>query len=520
MDTSRVSGILLHVSSLPSPYGVGDLGQEAYEFVSALIRARQAIWQVLPLGPTGYGDSPYQCFSAFAGNPLFVDPRELVTKGWLTEADFTDAPTFAAGAADYGQAFVWRTNMLRRAFANFAAGQHEADNTAFKQFRQENARWLDDFALYLALKNENGGVDWTKWPRELALRQPQALAESRERLAGEIDFHTFVQWCFFRQWLALKRFANSHGVRIIGDLPIFVAHDSADVWANPQSFQLDGDGKPRVVAGVPPDYFSATGQLWGNPLYDWQHASGDQYDWWCQRLAQALLLFDYVRLDHFRGFAAYWEIPYGSPTAASGQWKPGPGAALFAAATTRLGKLPILAEDLGVITPQVEALRDEFGFPGMRILQFAFGDDPLGPLYRPHHFIPHCVVYTGTHDNNTTVGWFQSAAGQGTTRSAEQVERERETTLRYVHSDGHEIHWDFIRLAMGSVARVAIFPLQDVLGLGAEARMNLPATMAGNWQWRMRPGEFTAGHEQRLRMLAETFDRALFSTTGGEGGKA
>jgi len=337
-----------------------------------------------------------------------------------------------------------------------------------------------------------------------------ALREWRRTLTGETQFHDFIQWQFCRQWLALKAYANARGVRIIGDVPIFVAHDSADVWANRQLFQLKEDGEPGLVAGVPPDYFSAAGQRWGNPLYDWPAAAATGYAWWIQRLEQALKLFDLVRLDHFRGFAAYWEIPAENETAAGGRWVPGPGAALFTALQARLGELPFIAEDLGVITPDVDALRDQFALPGMRVLQFAFGDDPKAFDYRPHNYVPNCAVYTGTHDNDTTVGWFRSEVGAGTTRTAEQIAREREFALRYLRSDGREIHWDMIRLALASVARLAVFPMQDVLGLGTEARMNLPSTSRGNWRWRMRPGQFTPQHEARLRALAATFDRDLY----------
>jgi 4-alpha-glucanotransferase len=319
-----------------------------------------------------------------------------------------------------------------------------------------------------------------------------------------------VQWRFARQWQALKRHANSAGVRIVGDVPIFVAHDSADVWTHRELFKLDERGRPAVVAGVPPDYFSATGQLWGNPLYDWDRLAVRGYDWWIRRLKQATELFDLVRLDHFRGFVAHWEIPADAQTAAAGRWMPGPAATLFAAATAALGPLPLIAEDLGVITPAVVALREEFGYPGMRILQFAFGEDPEAPNYRPNNYVPETVVYTGTHDNDTTVGWFRSEAGAGTTRTASQIAREKAHALAYVNSSGAEIHWDLIRLAVASVARLAVYPLQDVLGLGTEARMNMPSTTSGNWRWRLAPGQFMPAHEQRLAALAETFDRQLF----------
>lgn len=510
MEARRASGILLHVSSLPGPHGIGDLGPEAYEFVDSLVRAGQGIWQVLPLGPTGFADSPYQSFSAFAGNASFIDLRELRSHGWLTEADLAGAPAFSPRTVMYDEVTPWRADQLRRAFSRFQLQARPEDQAAVESFRADNRYWLPDYALFQALKDYHGGVAWTKWPRPLIARQPKVIEAWTQRLAKEIEFYTFVQWCFFRQWLSLKEYANARGVRIVGDVPIFVAHDSADVWANPTLFQLDEHGQPRFVAGVPPDYFSATGQLWGNPLYDWDRLAALGYDWWLRRLRQATQLFDLVRLDHFRGFAAHWEVPGDALTAAAGRWAPGPGETFFTAAIAQLGTLPLIAEDLGVITPQVEALRDQFQWPGMRILQFAFGDDPLAPHYRPHNFLPNCVVYTGTHDNDTTVGWFRSEAGEGTTRSAEQIAREREHVLRYLNADGRQVHLDFIRLAMASVARLAIYPMQDVLGLGTEARMNLPSTTAGNWRWRLLPGQFTATHEQQLKLWATTFERELF----------
>ncbi len=506
----RASGILLHVTSLPGPHGSGDLGPAAYEFVDALARAQQGIWQVLPLGPTGYGDSPYQCYSAFAGNPLLTSLDELAKEGWLTAVELNGAPEFAEGRAAFDGAMAWKLSVLRQAYQRFQASAADEQLTSFTRFREENETWLSDFSLFMALKDQFGGVQWTLWPAAAANRDPLAMREWRQSLASDMQFYDFLQWQFSRQWLALKAYANARGVRIIGDVPIFVAHDSADVWANRELFLLQVDGQPRVIAGVPPDYFSTTGQRWGNPLYDWPTLAATGYAWWRQRLEQAFKLFDLVRLDHFRGFAAYWEIPAEDETAAGGRWVAGPGAALFEVLQARLGKLPLIAEDLGVITPDVEALRDQFAFPGMRVLQFAFGDDPKAVDYRPHNFILNSAVYTGTHDNDTTVGWFRSEAGAGTTRTAEQIAREREMALHYLQSDGREIHWDMIRLSMASVARLAVFPMQDVLGLGTEARMNLPSTSRGNWSWRMLLGQFTPQHEERLQSLAATFDRQMF----------
>jgi 4-alpha-glucanotransferase len=513
---ARASGILLHVTSLPNPYGCGDFGRAAYEFVDALVRAGQSIWQVLPLGPTGFGDSPYQSYSAFAGNPLLVDLDDLAIQNWLPKADLADAPPFADDRAEFDQVSAWRLAMLRRAWEGFTRSASEAQRQELQAFQAQNRDWLEDYALFMALKQEFGGVQWTLWPAPAASRDAATMRELRQRLAPQIELHVFIQWCFFRQWQALKNYANSRGVRIIGDVPIFVAHDSADVWVNRRLFLLRDDGEPRVVAGVPPDYFSAAGQRWGNPLYDWKLAAASRFDWWLRRLQQAFQMFDLVRLDHFRGFVAHWEIPGSDETAAGGRWMPGPGAALFDAAIQKFGKLPLIAEDLGVITPEIEALRDQFHLPGMRILQFAFGDDPKAIDYRPHNFIANCVVYTGTHDNDTTVGWLQSAAGEGTTRTSEQIAREREFILRYLNSDGREVHWDLIRLAIASVARLAVFPMQDVLGLGTEARMNMPSTSHSNWRWRMQPGQFTPAHQERLRSLAETFERGPFTKKPAE----
>jgi 4-alpha-glucanotransferase len=514
----RASGILLHVTSLPGPNGAGDFGASAYQFVDSMVRARQGIWQVLPLGPTGYGDSPYQSYSAFAGNPVLVDLDELTELGWLTAAELADGPLPSADQVEFEQITPWRQSKLHLAYQRFVASATRSQKADLQTFREQNQKWLDDYALFMALKELFGGVQWTRWPSGPASREPAALAELQNALSDELEFQVFVQWCFFRQWRALKDYANVRGVRIIGDVPIFLAHDSADVWAQRRLFQLQDSGEPRFVAGVPPDYFSATGQLWGNPLYDWDYAAATGYEWWLRRLEQALNLFDWVRLDHFRGFAAHWEIPADNRTAAGGRWVPGPGAAFFTAAVKRLGRLPLIAEDLGVITPDVEALRDQFGLPGMRVLQFAFGDDPKAPDYRPHNYIPNCAVYTGTHDNDTTVGWFQSVAGAGTTRSVQQIARERDFTLRYLQTDGSEIHWDMIRLAVASVARLAVFPMQDVLGLGSEARMNMPSTSQGNWRWRMQPGQLTRRHEERLAALAEIYGRSLFPTSPMEAG--
>lgn len=508
MRFPRSSGILLHVTSLPGRFGIGDLGPAAFRFVDFLAEAGQSWWQVLPVGPTGYGNSPYQSLSSFAGNALLIS---LVDDGLLAPLDDLAVPPFPQDAVDYSGVNDWSEPLLREAHRRFlGAGLRDVRYDAFCEAHRD---WLDDFALYQALKHQHQERAWTEWPAELVRREPAALEESRQSLENDIAREKFQQFLFDRQWRTLKQYANDRGVRLIGDLPIFAAHDSADVWTHQDLFPLDEWGRPTVVAGVPPDYFSTTGQRWGNPLYRWDRHAEQGFAWWIQRLRRALDLFDVIRIDHFRGFESYWEIPGTAPDARTGRWVAGPGAALFRAAEAVLGPLPVIAEDLGVITPPVEALRDELGFPGMRVLQFAFGDDPKGPDYRPHNFPRHCVAYTGTHDNNTTVGWFRSPAGQDTTRTAEQIAREQALAREYLNTDGRDIHWDLIRAAWSSVADVAIAPLQDVLGLGQEARMNLPGTTVGNWQWRFRADALTPEIAERLRRLTTIFDRGT-STAG------
>jgi 4-alpha-glucanotransferase len=506
MHRSRTSGILLHPTSLPGRFGIGELGPEAIRFADFLSAAGQRLWQVLPLGPTGYGDSPYQCFSAFAGNPLLVSLDVLEAEGLLTPADLADTPTFPEAEVDYGAVIDFKRSALGRACARFREVSGVPERDAFQAFCREQAAWLDDFALFMAVKAAHGGVAWTEWDAEIAQRRPEALERWKREKAEEIEATRLTQYFFFHQWRELRRYCQPRHIRIMGDVPIFVAHDSADVWAHPELFQLDETGRPTVVAGVPPDYFSATGQLWGNPLYRWDEMSRTGYAWWIERFRATLALVDLVRLDHFRGFEAYWEIPATAPTAATGRWVAGPGAALFEALRAALGPLPIVAENLGVITPEVEALRERFGFPGMAILQFAFGGDPQGNDFIPHNYTRDRVVYTGTHDNDTVVGWWTSGVGDST-RTVEEVEAEREFARRYMHSDGSEIHWDFVRTLLGSVAELAIVPLQDVLGLGSEARMNVPARPRGNWRWRFPAGALTPEIRARLREITETYGR-------------
>ncbi len=512
MSFPRASGILLHPTSLPGPYGVGDLGPEAYTFIDFLAGAGQTLWQVLPLGPTGYGDSPYQCFSAFAGNTLFISPERLVEQGLLTKQDIADPPPVNAERIEYGPVIEYKQKLLWRAFENFQRTTDTHLRSDFWAFTQQAAAWLDDYALFRAMKDVRDGAAWHKWERPIVARDADALKGAREHLHERIEARKFWQFLFFRQWAALKAYANERHIQIIGDIPIFVAHDSADVWVNKHLFKLNEDGSPRVVAGVPPDYFSTTGQLWGNPLYDWERMRAEGFRWWIERISALLHEFDILRIDHFRGFAASWEIPGGDQTAERGRWVDAPGRELFTAIKDALGVLPILAEDLGVITPDVEALRDDFGFPGMRILQFAFGGD-MKNIDLPHNFHQNLVAYTGTHDNDTTAGWFNSAAGAGSTRTAAQIARERNFCLKYLHTNGREIHWDFIRTVFASVANTAIVPLQDVLGYGTDARMNLPNSTAGNWGWRYKRKALTAKLRDRLKELSELYGRNLAPET-------
>ncbi len=486
MNFPRASGILLHPTSLPGEFGIGDLGDEAAGFIDFLSAGKQGLWQVLPLGPTGYGDSPYQCFSAFAGNTLLISPRRLVQTALLSSDDLKSHPEFAAERVQYGLAHEFKTALLKKAYENFRQAMDGKLHAAFQEFTEKAAAWLDDYALFRALKDAHDGRAWNTWEADLVSRDASALKHARESLSDEVNAQKFYQYLFFSQWSAIKKLCHERGIRVVGDMPIFVAHDSADVWVNQQLFKLDDKGSPRVVAGVPPDYFSKTGQLWGNPLYDWERMRADGFRWWIERMRAMLEMFDIVRLDHFRGFAAAWEVPGKDKTAEHGQWVNAPGRELFAALEQAFGELPVMAEDLGVITPDVEALRDEFGFPGMRVLQFAFGGDAHS-THLPHKHINNSVVYTGTHDNDTTVGWFASLFSG----DADYQKRTREHCLKYLDSDGREIHRDMMRAALMSVADTAIIPLQDVLGLGAEGRMNLPATKDGNWSWRFRAGALT-----------------------------
>jgi 4-alpha-glucanotransferase len=498
----RAAGILLHPTSLPGPHGIGELGPEATAFLDFLQETGQGLWQVLPLGPTGYGDSPYQCFSAFAGNPLLVSLDRLHDEGLLTEADLERRPEFPEREVDFGAVIEWKRPLLAKAFAAFRKKSRPARREALEAFTREQSAWLDDFALFMALKRTNGGAAWHTWDRALVGRDEAALAGARRDLERERGEVAFEQWLFFEQWADVRQKAHDRGIRIMGDIPIFVAHDSADVWAHPEIFHLAADGRPSLQAGVPPDYFSATGQLWGNPLYRWDALARKDYSWWIERFQAVLALVDTVRLDHFRGFEAFWEVAGEAETAVDGRWVKGPGAAFFEALRDAFPELPIVAEDLGVITPEVEALRDRYGFPGMAILQFAFGSDAHANDFLPHNYPRNKVVYTGTHDNDTVVGWWRAGVGDST-RTAAEVEQEHERALAYCGGDGSAVHWDFVRTLFVSVADTAIVPLQDVLGAGSEARMNLPGRPSGNWRWRFAASDLTPGLRRRLRALTD-----------------
>jgi 4-alpha-glucanotransferase len=498
MRFPRSSGILLHPTSLPGRYGIGDFGDAAYQFVDFLVNSKQSLWQILPLGPTGYGDSPYQCFSAFAGNPLLISPDLMVRDGYLPAEAVQNVPPFPTNLVEFGDVIPYKNELLHAAYEHFSTNGTPAQKEAFAQFCQEHADWLDDFALFMALKqvhmSHEGGV-WNTWPEDIAQRQPKAMAAWSKKLADEVAVHKFGQFVFFDQWFRLKKYANERGIKIVGDIPIFVAFDSADVWANPGLFYLDEKGAPTVIAGVPPDYFSPTGQRWGNPLYRWDKMKENGYAWWAKRLEMSFKLADIVRIDHFRGFEAYWEIPAEEETAVVGQWVKGPDADFFQAMQDKLGELPLIAEDLGVITPEVVALRDRFDFPGMKILQFAFGGE-RNSNFLPHFFPHNCVVYTGTHDNETVVGWYHGAE-----------EWERDHLRRYLAVDGHDIAWDMIRLAWMSVADMALTTMQDLFGLGNEARMNFPGKVGGYWRWRFESHMLTDYISGRLREYSELYGR-------------
>ena len=497
---TRASGILLPVSSLPGPYGIGCFSRHAYAFADWLADAGQTFWQILPLGPTGFGDSPYQSFSTFAGNPYFIDLETLTADGLLTPAE-CEAADFGRDpeTVDYSRLYAERTPLLRTAFRRWRE-TGGADSRDFAAFTARSAHWLDDYALFTALKAVHGGAAWDQWPDPLRLRDPAALERARRELAGELQFQRFVQYEFDLQWQRLKGYANRKGVRIIGDLPIYVAFDSADTWSRPELFQLDAGRRPTGVAGVPPDGFSATGQLWGNPLYHWPAHQADGYRWWIDRMARCYDWYDVVRIDHFRGFDEYFCVPAGAPDATAGSWRPGPGKALFDAIRAALGDRPVIAEDLGYLTDSVRRLVADCGFPGMKVLEFAFDARDASSLeYLPHRYPVNCIVYTGTHDNETVAGWYESIRPE-----------ERQAVQRYLHrAPGavEPLYWDLACTAMASVAQWCVIPLQDWLGLDNRARINHPSTLGGNWRWRAAPGVLTPALARQIRRVTETYER-------------
>ena len=486
MLTNRASGILLHPTSLPGMFGAGDFGSDAYRFVDWLSGAGQTYWQVLPLGETGPGNSPYMSSSAFAGNVLLIDLQELADNGWLLPEHLIPDPGFRRDRINFSLLGKFRMERLRRAAKCFFASAGGEMLGAYSGFCSAASAWLDDYALFMTIVGRENSYDWNLWPAEVASRKPEALRAIAEKCAEEINFWKFCQWCFTRQWSKLRLYANERGVRIIGDVPIFVAYQSADVWAHQELFELGDDLRPSVVAGVPPDYFSETGQLWGNPLYRWDIHEKTGYAWWIARLGHALQQADLVRVDHFRGFAACWEVSAEAPDAINGKWVPGPGAKLFEALEKAFPGLPIIAEDLGLITPDVVELRDKFNLSGMRILQFAFAEGSEHP-FLPHNYVPNTVAYTGTHDNDTMIGWWNTAS-----------DKEKNFARQYLQSDGTEIQWDMMRALSASVANIVIFPLQDVLGLSGEHRMNYPGHSNGNWEWRFSWGQVQPWHSRRL----------------------
>jgi 4-alpha-glucanotransferase len=504
----RSSGILLHITSLPSPFGVGDLGPSSYEFADFLFDAGQRLWQVLPLNPTGYADSPYQCFSAFAGNPMLLSLERLRDEGLLQASELAQAPPFPEDSVDYERMIEFKTTILRRAAQVFFADGSLSDHAAFEHFCERTSSWLDDYALFMTCKDAHHGVMWTLWESQLRKRIPSTLEEWSKKFVSQINAYKYWQFRFFEQWASLRSYCQQRGIRLMGDVPIYVAHDSADVWAHRGLFYLDDLGRPTVVSGVPPDYFSATGQLWGNPIYRWDLLAANGYKWWIERFRATFAMFDLVRLDHFRGFESYWEIPAGDATAINGRWVKGPGEDFLTTLQNALGELPIVAENLGVITPAVEKMRQFFGLPGMSLLQFGFGNDPQGPSFRPHNYTRDLVAYTGTHDNDTTVGWWTSSGAGDSTRTLEDVRKEHDFARAYLDfADDSEVNWTMIRAVLASVADTAIVPLQDVLGLGSTARMNLPGTVGGNWKWRYRRGAFSGEHSAKLRRLVTLYDR-------------
>ena len=494
----RGSGILLHVTSLPSNYGIGDLGPWAYRFTDFLSESKQSFWQILPLNPTNlaFGSSPYSSPSAFAGNPLLISPESLVEDGLLASSDIHDSHFFSNERVDFITVTNYKEALFQKAFNNF---KKKGSSNEFEEFCAKNSYWLEDYALFAVLKSHYNGIVWSEWPTEVTNRNKRKLEDLKNSLRDKVEAEKFIQYIFFKQWFSLKSYCNNKKINIIGDIPIYVNHDSADVWSNPEIFKLDKKKWPKFVAGVPPDYFSKTGQRWGNPVYRWNIIRKNDYQWWIKRMDHNLKLFDMMRLDHFRGFVGYWEIPADEKTAINGKWRKAPAKDLFTTLVKRFNHLPIIAEDLGLITPDVIEVMNRFGFPGMKLLLFAFGDDFPNGSYLPHNYTKNCVVYTGTHDNNTVKGWWRSEASP----------ESRKRFIKYIGKEVEEesIHWEFIRLAMMSVANICIIPMQDVLGLGEDAKMNRPAKTEGNWQWRLKPDQINPSLLEKLKEITETYER-------------
>lgn len=497
MRFERSSGILLHPTSLPGKFGIGDLGSEAFNFIHFLESAGQTLWQLFPLGPTGYGDSPYQCFSAFAGNQNLISPEKLQESGLLNDKDLTNPPVSNPHKIDYGKLINYKRGILQKAFEKFKSGK-SAFEKEYNKFCKGNSDWLEDYAFFMAAKDYHGGVAWSDWDKDLVKRKEKALIIWKKKLTDGINYHKFLQYIFFKQWLEVKHYANRKGIKIIGDMPIFIAYDSVDLWAHKDLFSVDKEGKLKFVSGVPPDYFSKTGQLWGNPLYKWDVMEKDNFEWWRNRMKQMFNLYDMFRVDHFRGFDAYWEIPGDAPTAETGRWVKAPGEKFFKTIKEYLGPLPIIAEDLGVITKSVEKLRDTFDFPGMKILQFAFGTD-MERKFLPHNFSPNCLVYTGSHDNDTTAAYFEKEKNSGN-----DIYQHAQQYLNYY---GDDITGALIRTAYESVADLVIIPMQDILRLGGEARMNFPGKPAGNWQWRFTWDQVHPDLAAHYKYLCKLYER-------------
>lgn len=497
MNFERNAGILLHPTSLPGKYGIGDLGSDAFKFVDLLGKAGQKLWQVFPLGPTGYGDSPYQCFSAFAGNPNLISPDKLKEDGLLFDADLENVPEHNPIEINFGELIEYKKSLLQKAFINFR-NSFQSFEKDFNKFCDENDEWLEDYSLFMAAKDAHGGIVWRDWDKGLVLREKEALNDWKKKLKDEIQYHKFVQYEFFKQWHAVRDYANSKGIKIIGDMPIFIAYDSSDLWSNKSLFTVDDEGNLETVAGVPPDYFSPTGQLWGNPLYRWKEMEKDDFLWWRKRFTNLFKLVDIVRIDHFRGFEAFWEIPGDAPTAEKGRWVKAPGEKLFSSIKKHLGDVPILAEDLGVITPKVEKLRDDFNFPGMKILQFAFGTD-METKFLPHNFVQNCVVLTGSHDNDTTRAYFEKAKHEN--------HHIYDHVQKYLNYFGDDIVFELIRATYASAANIVVIPMQDILNLGGDARMNFPGKLGGNWMWRFTWNHITDELHHKYFGLAQLYER-------------